>query len=90
MEYTINLVVDTKVTDIYDKVALNKFPIVIFCDNEGELKEMLSSDDVQNYVKQYIKSPKIFNSAQWYIRSINYEGPVELIWNVRDMFDIFE
>ena len=37
--YTLNLVVNTKNTDIYDKVALNKFPMIIKCKSEEELKE---------------------------------------------------
>lgn len=88
MIYTINLVVDTKVTDIYDKVALNKYPMVIFCDDINELKDILSNIDTINYVKNYIKSKKIFDNAQWYIRSIDYDNIIEEVWNVSDLINI--
>ena len=45
--YAVNLVVDTKNTDIYDKVALNKFPIIIKCKTESELKDILSQELAQ-------------------------------------------
>ena len=38
--YVINICVDTKTTDIYDKVAVNKFPIIILAKNETNLIEM--------------------------------------------------
>jgi hypothetical protein len=88
MIYTINLVVDTKVTDIYDKVALNKYPMVIFCDDINELKDILSNINTINYVKNYIKSKKIFDNAQWYIRSIDYDNIIEEVWNVSDLINI--
>lgn len=88
MIYTINLVVDTKVTDIYDKVALNKYPMVIFCNDINELKDILSNTDTINYVKNYIKSKKIFDNAQWYIRSIDYDNIIEEVWNVSDLINI--
>lgn len=88
MIYTINLVVDTKVTDIYDKVALNKYPLVVFCNDINELKDILSNIDTINYVKNYIKSKKIFDNAQWYIRSIDYDNSIEEVWNVSDLINI--
>ena len=35
--YAVNLTVDTKTTDIYDKVAVNKFPVIVLCKDEQEL-----------------------------------------------------
>lgn len=84
--YAINLVVDTKNTDIYDKVALNKYPIIIQCKTEAELKEMLSGVDVNDYINNQIKSQRVLDTAEWMIRSIYPNNEVrELIWKVSDM-----
>ena len=54
--YAINLVTDTKHTDIYDKVALNKFPIIVRCKTESELKDMLISAGTVGFVKNMIRT----------------------------------
>lgn len=87
--YAINLVVDAKNTDVYDKVSLNKFPIIIKCKTEAELKEVLINDDTINYVKSFIKSQRVFNTAEWMIRSIYSNDEVrELVWKVSDLCKI--
>ena len=43
MIFAVNLTVDTKTTDLYDKVAVNKFPVIVRCNNEDELWEKRSS-----------------------------------------------
>jgi signal recognition particle receptor subunit beta len=88
MIYAINLVVDTKITDIYDKVSLNKYPMVVFCNDTHELKDILSNDDTKKYIQQYIKSQKVFDSAQWYIRSVDYDDALEEVWDVSDLINI--
>lgn len=91
--YAINLIVDTKNTDIYDKVALNKFPIVVYCKNESELKQNLSEKpEIIDYVKQVIKSQRVFDTAEWNVRSIYYtENDMyvrELVWKVSEMIQL--
>lgn len=87
--YAINLVVDTKNTDIYDKVALNKFPIIVLCKTEAELKDILSQENTKEFVIQYIKSQRVYDSAQWKIRSIYPDGEVhEIVWDVSDLITI--
>lgn len=87
--YAINLVVDTKNTDIYDKVALNKFPIIVRCKAEAELKDMLASESTKEFIKEHIKSKKVFDSAMWNIRSIYPDGTVrELIWEIDELISI--
>lgn len=84
--YAINLVVDTKTTDIYDKVALNKFPIIIQCKTESKLKDILSNNETFEFVKQLIKSKRVYDSAEWKIRSIYDNGEVrELVWDVSEL-----
>lgn len=87
--YAINLVVDTKHTDIYDKVALNKFPIIIQCKTESELKDILMNEETQYFIKTHIKTKRVFDSSQWQIRSIYPNGEVrEIIWRIGDMISI--
>jgi hypothetical protein len=83
--YIINLVVDTKNTDIYDKVALNKFPIIVKCKTESELKEMLSQELAQKFIQEHIKSQRVFDSAEWYIRSVYEDSVREIVWKVSEI-----
>ena len=83
--YVVNLVVDTKNTDIYDKVALNKFPIIIKCKTEAELKDILTQDIAQQFLQNNIKSQRVFDTAEWFVRCI-YENDVrEIIWKVSEL-----
>lgn len=87
--YAINLVVDTKNTDIYDKVALNKFPIIVRCRTEAELKNILASESTKEFIEEHIKSKKVFDSAMWNIRSIYSDGNVrELVWGIDELISI--
>ena len=82
--YAVNLVVDTKNTDIYDKVALNKFPIIIKCKTEAELKEILSQELAQKFIQDHIKSQRVFDSAEWFVRCIYEENVREIVWKITD------
>lgn len=87
--YVINLVVDTKNTDIYDKVALNKFPIVAHCRTESELKDFLSNESSIKFIKDLIKSQRVFDSAEWKIRCIYSANDVrEIVWPVSNLINI--
>lgn len=84
--YAINLVTDTKYTDIYDKVALNKYPIIVRCKTESELKDILSSNQTTEYVRSLIKSKRTYDASVWMIRSIYPNGDVrELSWKVSEL-----
>ena len=82
--YAVNLVVDTKNTDIYDKVALNKFPIIIKYKTEAELKEILSQELAQKFIQDHIKSQRVFDSAEWFVRCIYEENVREIVWKITD------
>lgn len=87
--YVINLVVDAKNNDIYDKVSLNKYPIVAFCRSEAELKERLSNDDTKEFIKSLIKSKRVYDTAIWMIRDIYPNNTTrELIWDVSELIHI--
>jgi hypothetical protein len=83
--YVVNLVVDTKNTDIYDKVALNKFPIIIKCKTESELKDILSQELAQKFIQDHIKSQRVFDSAEWFVRCIYEDNVREIVWKVSDL-----
>ena len=88
--YAVNLVVDTKHTDIYDKVALNKFPIIVQCKTENELQSILSNEQTIQFVKGLIKSKSVFDTAFWNIRTIYDNNEVrEIVWRVSDTINIF-
>lgn len=87
--YVINLVVDAKNADVYDRVALNKYPIVAFCRSEAELKEGLSSQNTKEFIQSLIKSKRVYDSASWMIRDIYPDNRIqELVWNVSDLIHI--
>ena len=83
--YVINLVVDTKNTDIYDKVALNKFPIVIKCKTEAELKEILNQELAQKFIQDHIKSQRVLDSAEWFVRCVYEDSVKEIVWKISDI-----
>lgn len=78
--YVVNLVIN-KTDDI---ITLNKFPIVIKCKTEMELKELLSND-VSKYLQEHTKTTHSFENAEWCIRCI-YENDVrEIIWKASEL-----
>lgn len=83
--YAVNLVVDTKNTDIYDKVALNKFPIIIKCKTESELKDILTQELAQKFIQDHIKSQRVFDTAEWFVRCIYKDDVREIVWKVSEM-----
>jgi hypothetical protein len=85
--YAINICVDTKTTDIYDKVAINKFPILILAKNESNLIEMLKCDNIKDFIKNHV-SKQLYENASYYIRFIKQNENVKeennLILRIRD------
>ena len=78
--YAINLTVDTKTTDLYDQVAVNKYPIIVLCKDENELWEKLSSQDTSNWIRQNVKTQRLFDSAYYHIREINDDNVNDICW----------
>ena len=86
--YAINLTVDTKTTDIYDQVAVNKYPIIVLCKDEEELWEKLSSTETCNWIRQNVRTQRLFNSAYFHIRDISYDNITDICWKVDSLVDI--
>ena len=80
--YAINLTVDTKTTDLYDQVAVNKYPIIAMCKDENELWEKLSSQDTSNWIRQNVRTQRLFDSAYYHIREISGENVRDICWKV--------
>ena len=83
--YAINLTVDTKTTDLYDQVAINKYPVIVLCKNEQELWEKLSSQDTINWVRSNIRIQRLFDNAYFYIREIDAYEIKDLCWKVNSL-----
>lgn len=73
MIYIININVNTKSTDIYDKVAINKFPIIINARDNQHLFEILNKPNICDYIKTHI-SEQLYENAAYYIRFIDSDG----------------
>lgn len=80
--YAVNITVDTKTTDLYDQVAINKYPIIVICDSEKELWEKLSSQDTSNWIRQNVKTQRLFDSAYYHIREITNNDVFDICWKV--------
>lgn len=64
--YAINIVVETKAGDFYKEVAINPSPIIIF-GRESELRNLLGSDQVREWMHEHFRSEEMFNKAHYYI-----------------------
>lgn len=90
--YAINLTVDTKTTDLYDKVAVNKYPVIAFCNSEIELWKRLASPETANWIRSNIRTKHLFDTAFFHIREIKPDGSTtkDLCWQVNSMIDMDE
>ena len=86
--YAINLTVDTKTTDLYDQVAINKYPIIVLCKYEQELWDKLSSEDTIFWIKNNVRTQRLFDSAYFYIREIYSIEVKDLCWKVDSLVKI--
>lgn len=86
--YVINLCTDTKNTDRYDKVAVNKFPMIVRCDDINELKNILSNKNTSEFIKENLKQKHLYESAVFYIRSIDQNSIDEFCLDVVELNNI--
>ena len=80
--YAVNLTVDTKTTDLYDQVAINKYPIIVLCKDEQALWEKLSNQDTSNWIRTNVKTQRLFDSAYFHIREIIGDEVKDICWKV--------
>lgn len=85
--YAINIVTSTKNKEFYEMVAVNEYPLIIHCDNDDRLKDILSN--MTDYVCNILKTEIIYNHAIYMIRKIIYNGSkcelAEIKWKVKDV-----
>lgn len=86
--YAINLTVDTKTTDLYDQVAINKYPIIVLCNDEQELWDKLSTEETIFWIKSNVRTQRLFDSAYFYIREIHNNDVKDLCWKVNSLVKI--
>ena len=86
--YAVNLTVDTKTTDIYDQVAVNKYPIIVLCKNEQELWDKLSHPNTINWIKQNVRTKRLFDTAFFHIREIDGNDIKDICWKVDSLVTI--
>ena len=86
--YAINLTVDTKTTDIYDKVAVNKYPVIVICKDEKELWEKLSTQDTKDWVRSNIRLQHLYESAYLHIREISCGNVRDLCWKLDSVIEM--
>lgn len=86
--YVINLCTDTKNTDRYDKVAVNKFPMIVRCNDINELKNILSNKNTSEFIKENLKQKHLYESAVFYIRSIDQNSIDEFCLDVVELNNI--
>ena len=84
MIYTINIVTVTKSTDLYDAVAVNKFPMLIQCDPD-EFESILQQDSMVEFCKANIKSKNLYDHAKFYVRMIDDENDSTPEENILDV-----
>ena len=86
--YAVNLTVDTKTTDIYDQVAVNKYPIIVLCKDEEELWNKLSHPNTINWIKQNVRTKRLFDTAFFHIREIDGNDVKDICWKVDSLVTV--
>jgi hypothetical protein len=86
--YAVNLTVDTKTTDLYDQVAVNKYPVIVICKDRDELWQWLKSQDTVNWVRANIRTQHLYDSAYFYIREIIENEIYDIQWKVNSLIDM--
>lgn len=76
MIITCNILTKTKNHDVYDEVAVNKFPIIIIdeCEDIERYCDGLGDDSfILEIVKKHVKNDITFENAKLYLRFFNEE-----------------
>lgn len=84
--YAINLTVDTKSTDLYDQVAVNKYPVIVFCKDEKELWEKLK--ETKDWVRSNIRTKHLFDTAYFHIREVSKGNVKDICWKVNSLIEM--
>lgn len=86
--YAINLTVDTKTTDLYDQVAINKYPIIVLCKDEQELWSKLATEETEIWIKHNVRTQRLFDSAYFHIREITSTTVKDICWKADSLVKV--
>lgn len=87
--YVINITTTTKNKELYERVAVNERPLVIYCNNEERLKDILK--EREDYIKNAIKTETLYNHALYIVREIDINDNYNIRdfeWKVKDVIEI--
>lgn len=86
--YSINICVATAGHDRYDKVSINKFPMIVL-GRESDLRAQLSSPTLYSYIKENIRTRGIYETAEFYIMHLRRDNTADkMIIPVKELVKI--
>lgn len=87
--YAINICTDTKITDRYDKVAVNEYPVIVI-GTEVELVKYLRSLDMAAFIKDLFRTRNLYEAAVFRIRKVdsNDYWVHQFEYKVKDYVDV--
>lgn len=86
--YVINITTKTASTDIYKRVSLNLYPIIVFGDFDY-LKSILASDEMKNKIKSFLRTSDLYEAGEYYIREIIDDDEInDMSFPIKDFTDI--
>ena len=68
--YAINVCTDTKNTDRYETVAVNKYPVIVVGTN-SELVNYLRSEDMKKFIKELFRTQNLYDAGVFRIRIVD-------------------
>ena len=88
MLYSANICTVTKPNDMFEMVAVNKYPIFVECANDDDFFEMLKKDDINTFISNNLKTLFLFNNAKMCVRAINErtDEHYEFEFDIKDRF----
>lgn len=88
MLYSANICTVTKPNDMFEMVAVNRYPIFVECADDNDFYEMMKKDDINSFVSDNLKTLFLFNNAKMYVRAINEDTGEyrEFEFDIKDRF----
>ena len=82
--FIINIVTTTKTKELYELVAVNEYPIVVRCENEERLQEILKGEAFTSRIKDELKTKTLYDQGLYYIREILKDSTKDFTYKVPD------
>ncbi len=79
MTYTLNIVTKPKSGDLYEEVAVNAAPLIIRCDGEERLKEIVKTNErLHQHIIDSLKTNALIENGRLCARAI--EEPEKVLY----------